>query len=245
MPEQRSRFHRLAGPRASRLVAHLAVIGLLVATCVVAVNVDGAATESAASAYSFNLVSSVRGATLGHESTLRSAHFEFTADPRQRDALLDRRVRPTPVPTPLATPVEPPPATPEPTRHVVVAARPASNGSLLWPVPGGVITTYFSSAHTALDIAGHAGGQVLAADAGTVVSAGWRNNGGGWVIEIDHGNGVHTLYNHLGKMLVGVGQQVGRGQQIAIVGCTGNCTGPHVHFEVRVGGVDVNPLRYL
>lgn len=245
MPEQRSRFRLLAGRRTSRLAAHLAVTGLLVVTSIVGLNLDENAVDEAAQAYTFNLVSSVRGATTGHESVLRSAHFELTADPRQRDLLLDRRVLPTPIPTPRATPVTPPPATPEPTRHVVVAARPASNGSLLWPVPGGVITTYFSSGHTALDIAGHAGGPVLAADGGTVVSAGWRNNGGGWVIEIDHGNGIHTLYNHLGKMLVGVGQQVGRGQQIALVGCTGNCTGPHVHFEVRVGGVDVNPLRYL
>jgi murein DD-endopeptidase MepM/ murein hydrolase activator NlpD len=245
LPEQPSRLRFLGGRRASRVLAHLAVVGLLVVTSMVGLNANAVTDDSAVDAYSFNLVSAVRGATTGHESLLRSAHFELTADPRQRDVLLDRRVLPTPIPTPLATPVEPPPATPEPARRVVVAARPASNGSLLWPVPGGVITTYFSSGHTALDIAGHAGGPVLAADGGTVISAGWRNNGGGWVIEIDHGNGVHTLYNHLGKMLVGVGAQVGRGQQIAVVGCTGNCTGPHVHFEVRVGGVDVNPLRYL
>ena len=85
----------------------------------------------------------------------------------------------------------------------------------------------------------------MAADAGVVTWAGWRNNGGGYVVAIDHGNGMRTVYNHLGSIWVSPGQAVSRGQGIAGVGCTGLCTGPHVHFEVVVGGVSVNPLRYL
>ena len=75
----------------------------------------------------------------------------------------------------------------------------------------------------------------MASDGGVVTWAGWRNNGGGLVVAIDHGNGIHTVYNHLGTIFVGPGQAVGKGQAIAAVGCTGLCTGPHVHFEVIVG----------
>jgi murein DD-endopeptidase MepM/ murein hydrolase activator NlpD len=78
-----------------------------------------------------------------------------------------------------------------------------------------------------------------------VTWAGWRNNGGGLVIAIDHGNGISTVYNHLGSIWVAPGQVVSKGEGIAAVGCTGICTGPHVHFETIVGGVLVNPLRYL
>jgi murein DD-endopeptidase MepM/ murein hydrolase activator NlpD len=112
-------------------------------------------------------------------------------------------------------------------------------------VPGGSISQYFHSGHLAIDIAAPSGSSVVAAEAGTVTWAGWRNNGGGLVIVIDHGNGIVTAYNHLGSLWVSPGQAVARGQGIAGVGCTGICTGPHVHFEVIVGGAIVNPLRYL
>jgi murein DD-endopeptidase MepM/ murein hydrolase activator NlpD len=119
------------------------------------------------------------------------------------------------------------------------------SGVLAWPLANYTITTYFSSAHLAIDLAAPYGTTVMAADAGVVTWAGWRNNGGGLVVAIDHGNGITTLYNHLGTISVGPGQAVAKGQPIASVGCTGWCTGPHVHFEVVVGGVLVNPLRYL
>jgi len=108
-----------------------------------------------------------------------------------------------------------------------------------------VITQYYWSGHLAVDLAVPAGSPVLAAASGTVIWAGWRTNGGGLVVEIDHGNGLHTVYNHLGAILVAAGSSVTRGQRIASVGCTGNCTGPHVHFQVSVNGVFVNPLRYI
>src|SRR5205823_4401354 len=78
-------------------------------------------------------------------------------------------------------------------------------GKLLWPVPGAVITQYFWAGHLAIDMATDAGNPVLAAGSGVVLSAGWRSNGGGLVIEIDHGRGLHTLYNHLGAILVSPG----------------------------------------
>lgn len=119
------------------------------------------------------------------------------------------------------------------------------DGSLAWPVPGGYISQYFWSGHKALDIADSYGSAVVAADTGTVISSGWMNNGGGLVIMIQHSDGRVTGYNHLGAVSVSAGQAVIRGQRIASVGCTGMCTGPHVHFQVIVNGVLVNPLRYL
>lgn len=248
MPERSHPEPSHSTPRTARVATHLGVVALLILTSVAAFASQpfGSSEATSASSQSFRFVSSVRGA-VHSEPSLRSVHFEIAADPRSRDAMLERRVLPTPIPTPRATPVEPPPATPEPkpSRVAVAPAPPASSHSLGWPVRGGVITQYFSSHHTALDIAVPAGSPVHASAAGVVVSAGWRTTGGGYVIQIDHGNGIQTLYNHLGKIQVSVGQAVARGQQIALVGCTGICTGPHVHFEVRVHGVDVNPLRYL
>ena len=121
----------------------------------------------------------------------------------------------------------------------------AFGGALAWPVPGGTISQYFHAGHLALDIAAPYGSRVNAADGGTVTWAGWKNNGGGLVVTIDHGNGIVTVYNHLGSIWVSPGTVVARGAGIAGVGCTGMCTGPHVHFEVIVNGVITNPLRYL
>ncbi|HSK93856.1 MAG TPA: M23 family metallopeptidase [Candidatus Angelobacter sp.] len=161
--------------------------------------------------------------------------------------------KPTPVPVdPDATPIPPPTtavgqasqgttASAPSTR----AAAPAAPTSLVWPVPGGAVSQYFHAGHLAVDIAAPYGNQVVAAQAGVVTWSGWRNNGGGYVVSIDHGNGMRTTYNHLGGVYVSVGQYVAAGQLIAPVGCTGICTGPHVHFEVVVNGVIDNPLRYF
>ena len=101
-------------------------------------------------------------------------------------------------------------------------------GVLGWPVNNGTITTYFSSWHLAIDIAAPYGTTVMASDAGVVTWAGWRNNGGGLVIEIDHGNGITTVYNHLGTIFVGPGQAVSKGQGIA-----GRGLHRHVHRPAR------------
>lgn len=242
MPEPARRLPRLHSTRPlPRAVAHLAVVGLLAFTAVAGFVAQHPA-DATAIGLSFDVVSPVHGAAT--QPSLGAAHYELAADPKSVDPLVARRLLPDPTPDsspmPAATVAPTTRPAPLPVRTAVIG-----NGSLLWPVPGGVITQYFSASHLALDIANSAGSPVVAAAAGTVISAGWRTNGGGYVIEIDHGNGIHTLYNHLGSMLVGVGAVVGRGQRIALVGCTGWCTGPHVHFEVMVGGVLVNPLRYL
>jgi murein DD-endopeptidase MepM/ murein hydrolase activator NlpD len=227
-------------------MAHVAVVALLAASA--AVGVAGVGHDRAASGgLGFDVVSAVRGADSSPE-VLRSATFVIQPNPADPDPLPERHIVPssTPVPSPLVIPTpKPPTPAPRVAPAPVLVTAVAGNGKLLGPVPGAIITQYFWAGHLAIDLATDAGNPVLAAATGTVISAGWRDNGGGLVIEIDHGNGMHTLYNHLGAILVSVGQVVARGQRIASVGCTGNCTGPHVHFQVMVGGVFVNPLRYL
>ncbi len=111
------------------------------------------------------------------------------------------------------------------------------------------VTQYFHAGHYALDLQERGGGPIYAAEAGTVVRADYGWNGGyGNVIEVDHGNGLVTLYAHNKELLVKAGDFVRRGQKIAEMGNTGlvyGATGIHVHFEVRVQGVKKNPLLYI
>lgn len=206
-----------------------------------------------------SIVSSVRGAA--QEVVAPTPIIESVGGPPQEPVALLNRGAPAEVPgvhAPLPTPVPlNPNATPLPGPSTVAlsgggtaptsrgAAPAPATGALVWPLPGGTISQYFHGGHLALDIAGSYGAQVLAAQSGVVVSAGWRNNGGGNVIEIDHGNGMRTLYNHLGSIWVSSGQYVLAGQGIGGNGCTGLCTGPHVHFQVIVNGVIDNPQRYF
>ncbi|MDD5055632.1 MAG: peptidoglycan DD-metalloendopeptidase family protein [Candidatus Peribacteraceae bacterium] len=110
-------------------------------------------------------------------------------------------------------------------------------------------TQYYGSYHYGVDLQERGGGPVYAAEAGTVIRAqnGW-NGGYGNVIEIDHGNGMITLYAHNKELYVKVGDRAARGQVIAFMGNTGRVHGPtgiHVHFEVQVNGVKKNPTMYL
>ncbi len=98
--------------------------------------------------------------------------------------------------------------------------------------------------HEGLDIAGRFGSPVLAPANGTVVRVGY-DNGYGKLVEIDHGYGVVTLYGHNSDIFVSVGDTVKRGKKIAALGSTGRSTGPHIHYEVRLNGVPVNPFRYI
>ena len=125
-----------------------------------------------------------------------------------------------------------------------------SGGKMAWPLDGGYISQYYHYGHWAIDIAADYGTRVKAAAAGTVIFAGWKNNGGGYQVWISHGSNLYTTYNHMSAITVGRGQHVGRGQQVGRVGMTGNATGPHLHFEVWRGpiwngGTRVNPLLYL
>jgi murein DD-endopeptidase MepM/ murein hydrolase activator NlpD len=120
-----------------------------------------------------------------------------------------------------------------------------STGSFVWPAAGRITQGYFFY-HKAIDIANRAGGQILAADSGVVTVAGWVDNGGyGNRVQIDHGNGFVTLYAHLSSTQVVPGQRVNRGDVVGQMGSTGRSTGVHLHFEIRQGGVLLNPLQFL
>jgi murein DD-endopeptidase MepM/ murein hydrolase activator NlpD len=98
--------------------------------------------------------------------------------------------------------------------------------------------------HTGVDLNAGSGAPIRSVAAGEVISAGWLGGYGNAAV-VDHGGGVATLYAHMSALLVGSGQRVDKGQVIGRVGCTGSCTGPHLHFEVRVGGNPVDPMGYL
>lgn len=100
--------------------------------------------------------------------------------------------------------------------------------------------------HDGLDLAAPSGTPLLAAGSGTVVTAGWCNCGLGYYVEIDHGDGVHTLYGHMASQpYVRAGESVSQGEVIGPLGSTGISTGPHVHFMVKVNGVSRNPEDFL
>jgi murein DD-endopeptidase MepM/ murein hydrolase activator NlpD len=98
--------------------------------------------------------------------------------------------------------------------------------------------------HTGLDIRGDSGDPVRATATGTVTHAGWQG-GYGKLVEINHGNGLVTRYGHLSEIEVHVGQHIRIGQIVGRIGSTGRSTGPHLHYETRVGGEAVDPHRFL
>jgi len=120
-----------------------------------------------------------------------------------------------------------------------------ASGSFVWPA-GGTITQRFAWYHKGIDIASNAAPNILAADSGTVIVAGWPDGYGyGNRVMIDHGNGYRTLYAHLSRIYVVPGQTVTRGDAIGKMGSTGRSTGIHLHFEVIRNGVYLNPITVL
>lgn len=129
----------------------------------------------------------------------------------------------------------------------------SGSGQLLWPAAGPVTSGFGyrthpifgdTRLHTGIDIGAPYGAPVVAADDGVVSYAGVMS-GYGNVIVISHSSSLATTYNHLSAFAIGSGQRVARGERIGSVGCSGYCTGPHLHFEVRVNGSPVDPMPYL
>ena len=120
------------------------------------------------------------------------------------------------------------------------------SGRYPWPVDGGKITSLFGGErdHGGLDIGAAEYSEIYAADSGTVMLATWEESYGNFVL-IDHGDGYETLYAHCVELLTQPGKKVKRGEPIALVGNTGDSTGPHLHFEVRYNGVRQNPALYM
>lgn len=140
---------------------------------------------------------------------------------------------------------------PEPTNP------PAQNtgGALIWPVPGHYwVTSPFgyrsfdlvgiNNFHGGMDIGAPMGVPIVAADGGTVVQLGYYGTYGN-MVRIDHGNGMETVYAHMSGFNVAYGAYVAPGQTVGFCGSTGRSSGPHLHFEVRIGGVKVDPALYL
>ena len=126
------------------------------------------------------------------------------------------------------------------------------NGIYLAVIPvTGRITSRFGAVesirdhtHKGIDIAATRGTPILSAASGTVTFAGW-SSGYGYLVKIDHGSGVETYYGHCSKLYVSAGSTVEAGDKIAAVGSTGNSTGNHLHFEIRLNGEQVNPQKYV
>ena len=137
------------------------------------------------------------------------------------------------------------------TKVVEQGTRKIAPGNFRWPVP--ICHNYsrgYGRGHYALDICNGPvpvyGHDIVAADSGTVIYAGYGWNGGfGNMVKISHGNGLVTLYAHMSSVKVSTGQTVSRGQVIGAVGNSGASSGPHLHFEVIKNGVRVNPLNYV
>lgn len=123
-----------------------------------------------------------------------------------------------------------------------------ATGQFISPLESYRITSTFGyrwgGFHYGVDLAAPTGTTVRASDGGTVTIAGWQGNYG-YLVEIDHGNGIRTRYGHNSKIVVSVGQVVSQYEKISECGSTGRSTGPHVHFEIRFDGVCVNPLDYM
>lgn len=130
-----------------------------------------------------------------------------------------------------------------------------AGGELLWPLPGHYrITSEYGgrihpitgvwSTHGGTDIAAPYGTNILSSNDGVVIYAGYHYSYGNYII-VDHGGGIATLYAHCSKLLASEGQAVTKGEPIAKVGSTGESTGNHLHYEVRLNGVRKNPMEYL
>lgn len=131
-----------------------------------------------------------------------------------------------------------------PPQYAQVQVGVQGSSNFIWPTSGS-ISQYPIWYHMAADIQNPGAPPVTASDTGTVVFAGCLGYGYGCHVIVDHANGYETLYGHLSQITVSAGQAVNQGQQLGIMGCTGRCTGTHLHFEIRSGGAQLNPLDFL
>ena len=141
----------------------------------------------------------------------------------------------TPVYASSSAPVAPPPP---------IIGGGIGTGSFVRPASCGGVTNWYSGWHQGIDIAQSGGCNINAIDGGVVTMARWYG-AGGLQIMINHGNGYISLYAHNSTIYVKEGQQVAKGQAIGYMGCTGRCTGTHLHFGLQLNGYWVNPLSYI
>lgn len=138
----------------------------------------------------------------------------------------------------------------------ITASGVMGTGQMQRPIIGAVITQPFAhpefqdwcgcwKPHSGIDLAAPFGSPIMAADSGQVIWAGWDWSGLGWAVKINHGHYIATIYGHMEKFIVHVGENVTKGQVIGYEGSTGQSTGPHVHFMVMVNNIWVNPQLFM
>jgi murein DD-endopeptidase MepM/ murein hydrolase activator NlpD len=153
------------------------------------------------------------------------------------------------------------PREPNPARLLVpataarpTAARASRSRSVLpvWvrPVAAGIVSPYgrrWGRMHPGVDFGAHYGAPIHAVGAGVVIGAGYLADEGGYgqIVLVRHAGGVVTAYAHMSRVLAHAGERVEAGETIGLVGATGHVTGPHLHFEVRIGGAKINPVPWL
>ena len=138
-------------------------------------------------------------------------------------------------------------ATSSPSDNPIGAVATPSAAGFIWPVQGPITSPFgprWGGFHPGIDIGVPEGTPIHAAAAGTIIYCGWESGYGNLVV-IDHHNGLATAYGHQSRIAVSCNQDVQQGDVIGYSGCTGFCTGPHLHFEVRVNGSPVDPIGYL
>ncbi len=152
----------------------------------------------------------------------------------KRDILVENILKTPTVQVELVGVKEPPPS--------------VGTGNLIVPTNGTLSSRYgcrWGRKHEGVDLSAPEGTPIYAADNGTVTYAEFNNGGYGYMVKIDHGNGLETCYAHCSELLVEVGQVVSKDDLIAKVGNTGRSTGAHLHFEVRQEGIAIDPMRFL
>lgn len=138
----------------------------------------------------------------------------------------------------------------DPNRYIAKSVAPipgvVGEGNFMWPTTGRISQKYYWY-HRAVDIASRDAPNIVAAQGGTVITAGWNGGGYGNYVIIDHGNGYQTLYGHMlnNSIVVKPGERVKQGQKIGILGSTGRSTGPHLHFEIKTAKGNLDPLSVL
>lgn len=206
-------------------------------------------SQEEAQKYADNLKKEVSKLNVEVKEEKKAEQTELTTIERADNILKDIVDRNKPVEVPKVTPKVTTPAYTTTTTNVRASSElaniTAAQGGV-WPTVQRRINCHYMgySGHTGIDIGGAVGTPIYAYKSGVVIFAGW-GNGYGLHVKIDHGNGIVTYYAHCSELYVTAGQQVSQGQQISKIGMTGYTTGPHLHFEIRVNGVPINPYQYI
>ncbi len=206
-------------------------------------------TQDEANKYSEDLKQKVAKLKVEVKSEKVEQLGEMTTLERADNILNDIVDRNKPVYTPKTTITTKKAATTS--TNATASANIANQASIqggIWPTVSHYISSYYGwrwgTIHSGTDIAGKSGDPIYAYKSGLVTFAGWGGDYGN-LVKVDHGNGISTWYGHCSKLLVAAGTEVAQGQTIALMGTTGNSTGNHLHFEVRINGVHVNSLPYI